>query len=256
MKDDEYYKWLINLAIALITCYVSFIAYKDIILGILSGLCIFLFGLVILLFKERKGIIGGNKQLSEGVNEKLELLSKFECVGIKDCDLNSTLSTTTWAGLNDVKYKFAVMCTAASRYVGADNFEDVVKRIGVTQRDNVRFLLVDPDSEEIEKMPILKNMHKDWVRDQITVSLRAFKQLRNYLEVRFYPKYYIPRIRAFFIDDDYVLLSFYTIDEGEYLPELKIIKKGENIEQSFYTPLKEIFEILWDSGTEVDWDEY
>ena len=148
------------------------------------------------------------------------------------------------------------MCTAASRYVGADNFEDVVKRIGVTQRDNVRFLLVDPDSEEIEKMPILKNMHKDWVRDQITVSLRAFKQLRNYLEVRFYPKYYIPRIRAFFIDDDYVLLSFYTIDEGEYLPKLKIIKKGENIEQSFYTPLKEIFEILWDSGTEVDWDEY
>lgn len=256
MKDDEFYKWLINLAIAFIFSFISCIASKDIILGILSGLCIFLFGCVILLFKKCKEGNGENKQHNEEITKKLELLERLESVGIKECDTYNTILNSTLVGLNDVKYKFAVMCTAASRYVGADNFEDNVKRIGVVQKDNVRFLLMDPESEEIKKMPILRSMHKEWMINQITTSLKGFKQLRDYLEVRFYPKRYIPRIRTFFIDDEYVLISFYAPNDSENLPELKIIKKDGSIEQSFYTPLKEIFEILWNSGTEVDWDKY
>ena len=95
MKDDEYYKWLINLAIAFSFSFISSIASKDIILGILSGLCIFLFGCVILLFKNCKEGNGENKQHNEEITKKLELLERLESVGIKECDTYNTILNST-----------------------------------------------------------------------------------------------------------------------------------------------------------------
>lgn len=252
MKDDH--QLLIAAGIMVTGSFISYVFTKDVTLGVLIGMCVFFaLWVIILLFSNKKE---KDEQSNEEIKTNFELLEKLEKVGIKNCDLSIEKGITTENGLADVKERFCAMVTAGTKFTGADNFISVMKRCGVRDRDNVRFLLAHPDSEEIKKRSGARGMPEDSIGNLIRDNLKILKSYKNYLHVKFYPKWYIPWIRLFFVDGGYVLFSFYILGKtGKKSPQLKIIKI-DNIDRSFYVPFEEIFKMLWEQGEEVNWELY
>lgn len=254
------YGWLINMAITLIGGIICYVLTKEIILGVFIAVCVFLGLGVIILWpkKSNKGIVE-NGQPNEEIGKEIKIkIERFEKAGIENCDESIKKGITTEKGLEDVKDGFCCMVTAGTKFTNAYNFISVVRKCGVRRiRDNVRFLLAHPDSKAMRDRSREAGKSKDRVGAMIRNTLRIFKQdYKDCLHVRFYLEWYTPWIRLFFVDERYVLLSFYTPGErGDNSPQLKIIKNGD-IERSFYAPFKEIFEMLWEQGEEVDWDKY
>ncbi len=245
MKDEH--QLLLDLAISIFGSLISDI--PDIRLKVAVGVIIFLCGVILILYFKIRSY-----KISKEIEDKLKFVNKLHDVGIIECDLSIEEGINTEDGLADVNQNLCAMVTAGTKFTAAKNFTDVVRKYGSTNRDNIKFLLADPKSDELKKLSSARALPEDSINKLVSKNLYDLKMYKDFLHVRFYPQWYKPLIRAFFVDDRYVLFSFYTPGEtGEKSPQLKIIKTTK---RSFYNAFKDIFDLLWNNGMEVNWNEY
>jgi hypothetical protein len=139
----------------------------------------------------------------------------------------------------------------------SEEFEGAINRCHRPNRP-IRFLLCDPDNEELIKMA--KQAGRDPNEYQTTVrnSLRTLAVFRlnreKNIEVRFYSE--LPLFRLMFIDDSLCLASHYVFGEGDgsQLPQLHVRRtigyRRDN--EALYYPFKLYFERTWEQA--VPWD--
>jgi hypothetical protein len=194
----------------------------------------------------------------QDICEFRERAKKLGSVGILSCDTRMKDGLDTETALSQVTNNFRVMAASGSKFVNAKNFADVVQKCG-TNRKNVKFILADPvkHADTLRKRAkTMKNcMDEDHIIKSIRKNLGIMKEFQDYMEVKFYPDWFEPIIRALFVDGSFVLISFYI--PGEFTseaPQIKIIPMTNH--RSFYRPFDDLFNNLWKIGTSVNWDDY
>jgi hypothetical protein len=158
----------------------------------------------------------------------------------------------TAAILESVEVSFAFMGIAARRWITTEPaIGRLVKEICNPMRP-VRFLLLDPDSQEAVRQSKVLNGNEREVPDSIRSSLRTFKAWRANgcnIEVKLYN--FLPVFRIAMVDDDTAYVGFYR--GGMALadsPQLVLDHEGH---PSFFQPFKDYFEMNWTTATPVDW---
>jgi hypothetical protein len=154
--------------------------------------------------------------------------------------------------LKSVEVSFAFMGIAARRWINTEPVIDrLVKEICNPNRP-VRFLLLDPDSQEAVRQSKVLNGNDRDVPDSIRRSLNTFKSWRANgcnIEVKLYN--FLPVFRIAMVDDDTAYVGFYRGGMARTdSPQLVLDHEGH---PSFFQPFKDYFEMNWAAATEVDW---
>ncbi|MCX6680093.1 MAG: hypothetical protein NTX42_07000 [Methanothrix sp.] len=174
--------------------------------------------------------------------------AKYYFKGIEDV-VESTVSGKGSASsvLSEANSDFMLMAIAARKWIDTGALMDKKMRDFGTRRGNLKFLLLNPNSDECKRLSISQGLNEDHVSDLIIKTLKglAEKSHNKYLniEIRLYD--FMPIFRIVIIDEKTIYLGFYragTTGGDSFQLILKPVA-----EQSLYKPIKEYFITVWDS---------
>jgi hypothetical protein len=163
---------------------------------------------------------------------------------------------STTSILSTVSTDFAFMGIAARKWVDTGPLLQRVVKTIANPNSPVRFLLLDPDSEEAVRQSRLRYGNEHQVADDIRDSIGKFKQFRDggcSLEVRVYDS--LPVFRIAIVDEATAYLGFYRAGMAhDDSPQLVLNRHGET---SYFQPYKEYFETIWkNQSKKIDWTKY
>ena len=153
---------------------------------------------------------------------------------------------STKAIMSNVTDKFSFMGIAARKWIiTGDTFRDMIKRVGA-RTNEIRILLLDPDSSETERMARSVDMEENEFKEMIEDSLKFFKRMKNQgmnVSVRLYT--FMPIFRIVIVDNRLLYLGFYRgRATGDDTPQL-VLNASEEV--SFFKPFQEYFDIIWNN---------
>ena len=190
---------------------------------------------------------------------------KFKTItGIESVERLLGKGTKPVDALNLCQKNFKFLGIAANKFIFTPEFEDAVKRCNHSG-DPIRFLLSSPDNPIIKQMARRAKRDENEFRDMIIRNLKKLKKLKDEngynLEVRLYKSdgdSGPPSFRLFFIDNSYVLVSYYVMGDGDGsdMPQIRVSRpKRARDAQNFYFAFDHYFNSLWANSEECIFDE-
>lgn len=158
--------------------------------------------------------------------------------------------------LMTVRTGFAFMGIAARKWVDTGPILERVVRKIANPNLPVRFLLLDPESQEaVRQSRVLHGNERD-VPESIHDSIRKFKALRDNgcsIDIRVYE--FLPVFRIALVDDSTAYVGFYHA--GMAWGDSPQLVLDHDAEASYFQPYKDYLEMIWNTNSkEVDWSKY
>lgn len=170
------------------------------------------------------------------------------------CSVCSTIEGTggTEHILSECKTGFYFMGIAANKWVKrAQNFDEVMKRI-FSSNGEVKFLLLDPDSIEAEKLSLESGREADFIKNKIIDNIECLVRLKKLglnVEVKTYS--HKPIFRIAIVDDSRKIYvgSYKPNCEGEDIPQIVMEKEGaaSELESNLMQQFIDYFEVEWNN---------
>ena len=184
-------------------------------------------------------------------------LNKFWHIGLLRADLRTSEGVNYTYALKLCKNELLFLGIGASKLTADSEFEQAINRCHRHGESTLRFLLVRPTSSMLVAAEKRAGKREGDFSKKVNQSLRKLADLRRErglnVEIRFYDG--DPMFRLMFIDDTFCLFSYYIYGEGDgsQLPQLVIERSLERRDvESFYYPLRQYFQQLWDKSEEWD----
>ena len=157
---------------------------------------------------------------------------------------------STKAILNEVRDDFRFMGIAAGKWIKNKDLLEEKITVVATRKNTVKFLLLDPGSDEAKKMSLAATNNPVTIPNKIQESIRYLKGLKDDKDLNIRVKVYnfLPIFRIAITNQDKAYVGFYrTKTEGVKSPQL-VVKRKNKI--SYFQPYNEFFDEVWSSINE------
>lgn len=148
--------------------------------------------------------------------------------------------------LNEVDKSFYFMGIAGTKWIQkADNFERTMRKLTAIHGSKVRFILLNPMSEEARNMSLAEGKSQYYMRDLVLNNLRTLKTLKDELGINLEVKLFshMPVFRIAIVDEEKIYFGQYRINSGgENLSQ--IVLQGKD--KMLYRELSQYYSIAWD----------
>jgi len=188
-------------------------------------------------------------------------------VGIRKIDRTMDKGINPSDALRMCTNNFKFLGIAANKLVHSNEFQGALKRCGVGA-EPIEFLLLSYESRTLQFAAARASRAAEEYKNMVKYTLERLKKYKEEdgynIQVRLYKLERdedVPIFRLFFVDNQFVLVSYYVLGEGSGLqmPQIQVVKNTwRKRTRTFYYAFDHYFKYLWvrsepyDFSREVD----